>query len=87
MNIQEMDLEIRYRSNSNDDALSRNPVPDIVGSSIISVAADFANKQYADPDYRVLIDYLNYLVMTGRLSMYYDLLDGILHIENLKFQG
>ena len=34
MNIQEMDLEIRYRSgksNSNAGALSRNPVPDIVG--------------------------------------------------------
>ena len=56
MNIQEMDLEIRYqsgKSNSNADALSRNPVPDIVGSSIVSVAADFANKRYADPDYRV----------------------------------
>ena len=50
----------------NADALSRNPVPEVVVSSIVSVvvssfvsvATDFADKQYADPDYKPLIDYL-----------------------------
>ena len=61
MIVQEMDLDIRYRSgksNCSADALSRNPVADAVVSCVTAETTDFGLEQRSDSEFKPLIDYL-----------------------------
>ena len=60
MIIQEMDLDIRYRSgksNCSADTLSRNPVLDAV-SCVVAETTELGFQQCGDPEFKSFIDYL-----------------------------
>ena len=99
MIIQEMDLDIRYRSgksNCSADALSRNPVADAVVSCVVAETTELGLQQHSDPEFKALIDYLEKGSLTANdaearkviiRSEAFDLTDGILYHESPNSPG